>query len=66
MPWIEISQAFYDIGYNGHVVMAPFVMMGGQVKKEIKVWRDISKGATEKNWIQMLQNLEIIGRNGGN
>lgn len=46
MPWEEISQALNDIGYDGYVVMEPFVMEGGQVGRDIKVWRDISNGAT--------------------
>ncbi len=46
-PWREIGDAFRDIGYDGTVVMEPFVRMGGQVGKDIKIWRDISHGATE-------------------
>jgi len=46
MPWKEIGQALKDIGYNGAVVMEPFVTMGGQVGKDIRIWRDISGGAT--------------------
>ena len=47
MPWGEIANALHEIGYNGDVVMEPFVTMGGQVGKDIRVWRDISRGATE-------------------
>lgn len=47
MPWGEISDALDDIGYNGTVVMEPFVCMGGKVGSDIKVWRDMSNGATE-------------------
>ncbi len=46
MPWKEIGQALKDIGYNGAVVMEPFVTMGGKVGKDIRIWRDISGGAT--------------------
>ncbi|MCR5755085.1 MAG: sugar phosphate isomerase/epimerase [Acetatifactor sp.] len=48
MPWREIGEALRDIGYDGTVVMEPFVRKGGQVGSDIKVWRDISKGASEK------------------
>lgn len=47
-PWREIGDALRDIGYDGTVVMEPFVQMGGQVEKDIHVWRDLSKGATEE------------------
>lgn len=46
-PWREIREALHDIGYDGTVVMEPFVRRGGTVGSDIKVWRDMSKGATE-------------------
>ncbi len=45
-PWKMIGEALREIGYNRTVVMEPFVLMGGEVGADIKVWRDISKGAT--------------------
>lgn len=47
-PWKEIGEALRDVGYDGTVVMEPFVRMGGQVGRDIHVWRDISRGATEE------------------
>ena len=47
IPWKEIGNALHKIGYNGAVVMEPFVKMGGQVGRDISVWRDLSHGATE-------------------
>ena len=47
-PWREIGDALREIEYDGTVVMEPFVRMGGQVGSDIKVWRDISKGADEE------------------
>lgn len=46
MPWDEITGALKDIGYQGAVVMEPFIKMGGEVGRDIKVWRDISKNAS--------------------
>ncbi len=46
MPWREIGSALQDIGYEGLVCMEPFVRMGGTVGSDIKVWRDISRGAS--------------------
>jgi D-psicose/D-tagatose/L-ribulose 3-epimerase len=47
VPWAEIGSALHDIGYDGSVVMEPFVRMGGTVGSNIKVWRDISRGADQ-------------------
>lgn len=46
-PWREIGEALRDIQYDGTVVMEPFVAMGGQVGRDIHIWHDISRGATE-------------------
>lgn len=45
-PWAQIGDALRNISYEGLVVMEPFVTMGGQVGRDVKVWRDISNGAT--------------------
>ena len=47
-PWKEIGSALRSIGYDKNVVMEPFVIMGGEVGSDIKIWRDISKGATQE------------------
>lgn len=47
MPWAEMGQALRDINYTEAVVMEPFVKPGGTVGSDIKVWRDISEGASE-------------------
>lgn len=47
IPWKEVAEALRDIDYNGNVVMEPFVKSGGTIGNDIKVWRDLSNGATE-------------------
>jgi D-psicose/D-tagatose/L-ribulose 3-epimerase len=42
IPWTEIGAALRRIKYQGHVVMEPFLMPGGQVGRDIKVFRDLS------------------------
>lgn len=42
MPWKEIGRALHDIGYQGYIVMEPFVRPGGTVGSDIKLWRDLS------------------------
>ena len=48
LPWYEIGCALRDIGYDKYVVMEPFVLSGGKIGSDIKVWRDLSKGASEE------------------
>ena len=47
LPWQELAGALKQIGYQGAVVMEPFVLMGGSIPYDIKVWRDLSGGASE-------------------
>lgn len=41
LPWQEMADAFMEIGYDKTAVMEPFVIPGGIVGSDIKVWRDI-------------------------
>ncbi len=45
IDWPEIGKALRDINYNKAVVMEPFLLEGGQVGHDIRVWRDLSNGA---------------------
>jgi D-psicose/D-tagatose/L-ribulose 3-epimerase len=47
IDWRITAAALHGIGYDGPVVMEPFVLQGGQVGRDIKVWRDLSGGAGE-------------------
>jgi D-psicose/D-tagatose/L-ribulose 3-epimerase len=44
IPWTEIGSALRIIQYQGSVVMEPFLMPGGQIGRDIKVFRDLSSG----------------------
>lgn len=44
IPWTEVAAALRKIGYSGDVVMEPFLMPGGEVGRDIKVFRDLSVG----------------------
>ena len=48
LDWQEISKALKDIGYRGSVVSEPFVKMGGEVGRDIKVWRNLIDDVTEQ------------------
>lgn len=47
LDWDEIFKALSDIGYKGRIVSEPFVMMGGEVGRDIKVWRDLVENPSE-------------------
>lgn len=42
IPWREVGEALRDIGYDGAIVMEPFVRMGGKVGDDIKIWRELA------------------------
>ncbi|MGA8481648.1 MAG: sugar phosphate isomerase/epimerase family protein [Chthoniobacterales bacterium] len=41
MPWPEIFGALREINYQGAVVMEPFLLPGGEVGRDISVYRDL-------------------------
>lgn len=45
--WPEIGRVLRDIHYNGFVVMEPFLLQGGEVGRDCRVFRDLSSGADE-------------------
>lgn len=44
IPWEELASALKKINYQGALVMEPFLKPGGQVGRDIKIWRDMSVG----------------------
>jgi len=44
MPWAEIFGALKEVKYQGSIVMEPFLMPGGEVGRDIKVFRDLRDG----------------------
>ena len=44
IPWTEVGAALRKINYRGYVVMEPFLMPGGEVGRDIKVFRDMGVG----------------------
>ncbi|HEY1763888.1 MAG TPA: sugar phosphate isomerase/epimerase [Opitutaceae bacterium] len=45
MPWAEIFAALRTIKYAGAITMEPFLMQGGEVGRDISVYRDLKRGA---------------------
>ena len=48
IDWKKVGDILKEIKYDGYVVMEPFVCNGGQVGKDIYLWRDLSDGASEE------------------
>ncbi len=48
LDWDEIFGALADIGYEGRIVSEPFVMQGGEVGRDIHVFRDLVENPTEQ------------------
>jgi D-psicose/D-tagatose/L-ribulose 3-epimerase len=64
LPWAEIGQALRDIRFDKSVVMEPFMLMGGRVGKDIKVWRDLSDGASpEEMDARIAASLKFLKKN---
>ncbi|GAA0261416.1 sugar phosphate isomerase/epimerase [Muricomes sp. OA1] len=62
IPWDEITGALKEIHYQGAVVMEPFIKMGGEVGRDIKVWRDISENASAEEMEQLVKNAVAMLR----
>ena len=45
--WDEVFGALSDIGYKGRIVSEPFVMQGGEVGRDIHVYRDLIENPGE-------------------
>ena len=44
MPWAEVFGALKAIRFKGSIVMEPFLVPGGEVGRDIKVFRDLRDG----------------------
>jgi D-psicose/D-tagatose/L-ribulose 3-epimerase len=44
IPWDEVFGAVAEIGFQGSIVMEPFLQPGGEVGRDIKVFRDLRGG----------------------
>lgn len=63
LPWGEIAQSLNDIGYSGRIVMEPFLKMGADRGRDIKIWRDLSNNASEADMdVYAKQGLEFMGK----
>ena len=47
LNWTEIFGALKEINYQGRIISEPFPTMGGEVGRDIKVWRDLIADSSE-------------------
>lgn len=68
MNWDEIIRGLKHIHYQGKIVMEPFIRPGGQVGKDIRIYRDQSAGASENQMDSMASEALMFMRKklGGN
>ncbi|MBD5461774.1 MAG: sugar phosphate isomerase/epimerase [Lachnospiraceae bacterium] len=63
VSWNEIGKALKEIGYTGTVVMEPFVICGGEVGQDIRIWRDLKEDCSEQTLDQeAAESLKFIRR----
>ena len=48
IPWKAIGEALKEVGYKANIVMEPFVIHGGQVGQDIRIWRDLKEDCSEE------------------
>ena len=48
IDWKEIFGALKEINYQGRIVSEPFVKMGGEVGRDIYVWRNLMSDVSEQ------------------
>ena len=47
IPWKAIGQALKDVHYEGAIVTEPFVIDGGEVGRDIRVWRKLLEDTSD-------------------
>ena len=47
LNWDEIFKALADIGYQKRIISEPFIMQGGEVGRDIHVYRDLIENPSE-------------------
>ena len=56
IDWKEFGKALRDINYQGYVVMEPFLLAGGEVGRDCRVFRDLSNGASPEKMTEYITN----------
>ncbi|MDX1601087.1 MAG: sugar phosphate isomerase/epimerase, partial [Anaerolineales bacterium] len=67
LPWPELVESLHSVGYEGSVVMEPFLKPGGTVGRDIRVYRDLAQGMDlDREAVEALQfmrdQFDKVGR----
>lgn len=54
VDWPEFGKALRDICYEGYVVMEPFLLKGGEIGRDCRVFRDLSNGANNAKMTELI------------
>lgn len=60
IDWAAVGKALRDIHYEKGVVMEPFLKCGGEVGRDVRVWRDLSNGADSETLDTYLKNALLF------
>ncbi|QEH95259.1 D-psicose 3-epimerase [Gluconobacter thailandicus] len=64
IDWNAVGTALRDIRYDGAVVMEPFLLAGGTVGHSIRLWRDLSDAADERQLDRLISDsLAFVKKN---
>lgn len=64
IDWAGLGKTLRDINYDKGVVMEPFLLHGGEVGRDIRVWRDLSNGADTAQMDEYLKtSLKFLKKN---
>lgn len=65
IPWNDVASSLKAIGYRGSIVMEPFLQPGGEVGRDISVFRDLAEGidldAEAKRALEFIRSKLRVG-----
>ena len=60
LNWPEIGRALRDVNYDHYIVMEPFLLSGGEVGRDCRVFRDLSGGASPERMTELIKNSLVF------
>lgn len=56
LDWPAIGKALREVNYDKYIVMEPFLLQGGSIGHDCRVFRDMSGGADEERRTELIRN----------
>jgi len=61
MDWDSIAQALKNIDYKGCIVLEPFIVTGGPIGRDLRIWRNLIEDTSEASLDQhALKAMEFV------